>query len=171
MGVVDANSDLQARIETAPETLTDGFHLLIDALKLNGIEKIYNVPGIPITDLGRYAQAAGIRVLSFRHEQHAGYAASLYQIYSRNWRYHMRTATLTFTWDAYHAPTPDALFGVDGKTQVTGLPALSWPAKADVAWSWLESNGFIPTMVAFGKRQPVAGYVRPATIHFEEVSL
>jgi oxalyl-CoA decarboxylase len=77
MGVVNANSDLQARIETAPETLTDGFHLLIDALKLNGIEKIYNVPGIPITDLGRYAQAAGIRVLSFRHEQHAGYAASV----------------------------------------------------------------------------------------------
>ena len=35
------------------DTLTDGFHLVIDALKLNGIETIYNVPGIPITDLGR----------------------------------------------------------------------------------------------------------------------
>ncbi|MEM8731955.1 MAG: oxalyl-CoA decarboxylase [Pseudomonadota bacterium] len=58
------------------ETLTDGFHLLIDALKLNGVETIYNVPGIPITDLGRYAQAQGLRVLSFRHEQHAGYAAA-----------------------------------------------------------------------------------------------
>ncbi|MFK7941931.1 MAG: oxalyl-CoA decarboxylase [Paracoccaceae bacterium] len=59
------------------ENLTDGFHLLIDALKLNGIETIYNVPGIPITDLGRYAQAQGMRVISFRHEQHAGYAASV----------------------------------------------------------------------------------------------
>lgn len=59
-----------------PENLTDGFHLLIDALKLNGVETIYNVPGIPITDLGRYAQAQGLRVLSFRHEQHAGYAAA-----------------------------------------------------------------------------------------------
>ncbi|MFN0262909.1 oxalyl-CoA decarboxylase [Tepidamorphus sp. 3E244] len=58
------------------ENLTDGFHLLIDALKLNGVETIYNVPGIPITDLGRYAQAQGLRVLSFRHEQHAGYAAA-----------------------------------------------------------------------------------------------
>lgn len=57
--------------------ITDGFHLLIDALKLNGIETIYNVPGIPITDLGRYAQAQGMRVISFRHEQHAGYAASV----------------------------------------------------------------------------------------------
>lgn len=56
--------------------VTDGFHLLIDALKLNGVETIYNVPGIPITDLGRYAQAQGLRVLSFRHEQHAGYAAA-----------------------------------------------------------------------------------------------
>ncbi len=56
--------------------LTDGFHLLIDALKLNGVETLYNVPGIPITDLGRYAQGEGLRVLSFRHEQSAGYAAA-----------------------------------------------------------------------------------------------
>ena len=58
-------------------TLTDGFHLVIDALKLNDINTIYNVPGIPITDLGRYMQAAGIRILSFRHEQNAGYAAAI----------------------------------------------------------------------------------------------
>ena len=58
-------------------SLTDGFHLVIDALKLNNIETIYNVPGIPITDLGRYMQAAGMRVLSFRHEQNAGYAAAI----------------------------------------------------------------------------------------------
>eukprot|EP01025_Chloroclados_australasicus_P000661 TRINITY_DN10268_c4_g1_i2.p2 TRINITY_DN10268_c4_g1~~TRINITY_DN10268_c4_g1_i2.p2 ORF type:complete len:861 (+),score=137.84 TRINITY_DN10268_c4_g1_i2:341-2584(+) len=76
MGIAEASDDLKARAEAAPETLTDGFHLLIDALKLNGVETIYNVPGIPITDLGRYAQAQGMRVLSFRHEQHAGYAAA-----------------------------------------------------------------------------------------------
>ena len=57
--------------------LTDGFHLVIDALKLNGIKTIYNVPGIPITDLGRMMQAEGLRVVSFRHEQNAGYAASI----------------------------------------------------------------------------------------------
>src|SRR5919197_1127126 len=64
---------------TADETqaLTDGFHLVIDALKLNGINTIYGVPGIPITDLGRMAQAAGMRVISFRHEQNAGYAAAI----------------------------------------------------------------------------------------------
>jgi len=60
-----------------PEALTDGFHLIIDALKLNDIKNIYNVPGIPITDLGRMMQAEGLRVLSFRHEQHAGYAAAI----------------------------------------------------------------------------------------------
>ncbi len=59
------------------QELTDGFHLVIDALKLNGLTTIYGVPGIPITDFGRMAQAAGIRVLSFRHEQNAGYAASI----------------------------------------------------------------------------------------------
>ena len=62
----------------APEReLTDGFHLVIDALKLNGVETIYGVPGIPITDFGRMAQGAGIRVISFRHEQNAGNAASI----------------------------------------------------------------------------------------------
>jgi oxalyl-CoA decarboxylase len=65
-----------AAAETERE-LTDGFNLLIDALKLNGLNTIYGVPGIPITDFGRMAQAAGIRVLSFRHEQNAGYAASI----------------------------------------------------------------------------------------------
>ncbi len=63
-------------LETGQE-VTDGFHLLIDALKLNGVKTIYNVPGIPITDLGRFAQAQGMRVISFRHEQHAGFAASV----------------------------------------------------------------------------------------------
>ena len=61
----------------AEQDLTDGFHLVIDALKLNGIETIYGVPGIPITDFGRMAQAEGIRVISFRHEQNAGNAAAI----------------------------------------------------------------------------------------------
>jgi oxalyl-CoA decarboxylase len=56
---------------------TDGFNLIIDALKLNGLTTIYGVPGIPITDFGRMAQAAGIRVISFRHEQNAGNAAAI----------------------------------------------------------------------------------------------
>jgi oxalyl-CoA decarboxylase len=61
----------------AQQKLTDGFHLVIDALKLNGISTIYGVPGIPITDLGRIAQAEGMRVISFRHEQNAGNAAAI----------------------------------------------------------------------------------------------
>jgi oxalyl-CoA decarboxylase len=70
---------LKEQPKAADETqdLTDGFHLVIDALKLNDLTTIYGVPGIPITDLGRMAQAAGIRVLSFRHEQNAGYAAAI----------------------------------------------------------------------------------------------
>jgi oxalyl-CoA decarboxylase len=60
-----------------PDALTDGFHLVIDALKLNGLNTIYGVPGIPITDFGRIAQAEGMRVISFRHEQNAGNAAAI----------------------------------------------------------------------------------------------
>ncbi len=72
-----AEAALKTQPGTAERELTDGFHLVIEALKLNGIKTIYNVPGIPITDLGRMAQAAGIRVISFRHEQNAGYAAAI----------------------------------------------------------------------------------------------
>ena len=62
---------------TENEALTDGFRIVIDALRLNEINTIYNVPGIPITDLGRMMQESGMRVLSFRHEQNAGYAAAI----------------------------------------------------------------------------------------------
>ena len=62
--------------DTPAQALTDGFHLVIDALKLNGLDTIYGLPGIPITDFTRMAQAEGIRVISFRHEQHAGNAAA-----------------------------------------------------------------------------------------------
>jgi oxalyl-CoA decarboxylase len=68
-------SDGQPAAQPKPEI--DGFNLLIEALKLNGIDTIFGLPGIPITDLTRKAQAAGIRVISFRHEQNAGYAASI----------------------------------------------------------------------------------------------
>jgi len=75
-----ADAAVKEKPAAAPEAereLTDGFHLIIDALKLNGVKTIYGVPGIPITDFGRMAQAAGIRVISFRHEQNAGNAAAI----------------------------------------------------------------------------------------------
>jgi oxalyl-CoA decarboxylase len=70
-------ASIDANAAGAERELTDGFHLVIDALKLNGLNTIYGVPGIPITDFGRMAQAAGIRVISFRHEQNAGNAAAI----------------------------------------------------------------------------------------------
>jgi oxalyl-CoA decarboxylase len=60
-----------------PGDMTDGFHLVVDALKLNGVDTIYGVAGIPITDLLRLAQAEGIRYFGFRHEQSAGNAAAI----------------------------------------------------------------------------------------------
>jgi len=74
MGTVEPQVSTAA---DAPAQVTDGFHLVIDALKLNGIDTIFGLPGIPITDLTRKAQAAGMRVIAFRHEQNAGFAASI----------------------------------------------------------------------------------------------
>ena len=64
---------------TVPESeeLTDGFHLLMEALEMNGIDTIYGLLGIPVTEIGRLWQARGNRFFSFRNEQNAGYAASV----------------------------------------------------------------------------------------------
>jgi len=67
----------EPQVAAEARQVTDGFHLVIDALKLNGIDTIFGLPGIPITDLTRKAQAAGMRVISFRHEQNAGNAAAI----------------------------------------------------------------------------------------------
>jgi oxalyl-CoA decarboxylase len=72
----DASKIASGESHAAPQE-TDGFQLVIEALKLNGIDTVFGLPGIPITDLTRRVQAAGIRMISFRHEQNAAYAASI----------------------------------------------------------------------------------------------
>ena len=49
--------------------MTDGMHIIVEALKQNNIDTIYGVVGIPVTDMARHAQAEGIRYIGFRHEQ------------------------------------------------------------------------------------------------------
>ena len=65
---------MSAVLEAPP--VTDGLHVVVDALKLNGIDTIFGLAGIPITDLARLAQDEGIRYFGFRHEHSAGYAAA-----------------------------------------------------------------------------------------------
>jgi len=79
MSVIEEKSSGGLATSEAQESpaLTDGFHLVVDALKLNGIDTIYGVPGIPITDLTRLAQAEGMRFIGFRHEASAGNAAAI----------------------------------------------------------------------------------------------
>jgi oxalyl-CoA decarboxylase len=72
-----SSSELESSNGQKSPALTDGFHLVVDALKLNGIDTIYGLAGIPITDLARLAQAEGIRYIGFRHEQAAGNAAAI----------------------------------------------------------------------------------------------
>src|SRR5258705_975343 len=63
--------------KTNSTSITNGFHLVVDALKLNGLDTMYGVAGIPVTDLARLAQAKGIRYIGFHHEQSAGNAAAI----------------------------------------------------------------------------------------------
>ncbi|WP_027818285.1 oxalyl-CoA decarboxylase [Paraburkholderia bannensis] len=70
-------NDAQRSPAQDEQATTDGFHLVIDALKLNDIDTIFGLVGIPITDLARLAQAQGMRFIGFRHEQNAGNAAAV----------------------------------------------------------------------------------------------
>ena len=55
----------------APSTI-DGTQLVVDALKLNGLETIYGVVGIPITDLARIAQSSGSASSAFATSRRPG---------------------------------------------------------------------------------------------------
>src|ERR1700739_915179 len=68
--------EIVQNLGAAHRELTDGCHLVVDALKLNDVRTIYGLVGIPITDLARIAQASGIRYIGFRHESDAVHAAS-----------------------------------------------------------------------------------------------
>lgn len=60
---------------TYPEQVT-GMDILVRALKTVGIDTMYGLVGIPVTELAYLAQARGIRFVGFRHEQQAGMAAA-----------------------------------------------------------------------------------------------
>ncbi|HEY1610124.1 MAG TPA: oxalyl-CoA decarboxylase [Paraburkholderia sp.] len=77
MAEVVATIETQTSPADQAKPTTDGFHLVIDALKLNDIDTIFGLVGIPITDLARLAQAEGMRFIGFRHEQNAGNAAAI----------------------------------------------------------------------------------------------
>eukprot|EP00898_Chlorokybus_atmophyticus_P007872 jgi/Chlat1/8086/Chrsp75S07584 len=55
--------------------VVSGFDITARALAKLGIKTIYGVIGIPVTQLATSAQRAGVRFISFRNEQAAGYAA------------------------------------------------------------------------------------------------
>ncbi|MDE6462005.1 MAG: oxalyl-CoA decarboxylase [Muribaculaceae bacterium] len=53
-----------------------GMYILAKALKNVGIDTMYGLVGIPVTDFSYLAQEIGIRFVGFRHEQQAGMAAA-----------------------------------------------------------------------------------------------
>ncbi len=58
-----------------PEQVT-GMDILVRALRMVGIDTMYGLVGIPVTELAYLAQDRGIRFVGFRHEQQAGMAAA-----------------------------------------------------------------------------------------------
>ncbi len=61
-----------------PEVDMTGMYVLANALKANGVEVIFGLVGIPVTEVAYICQKVGIRFISFRFEQQAGMAAATY---------------------------------------------------------------------------------------------
>ncbi|MDE5626168.1 MAG: hypothetical protein K2I61_07590, partial [Muribaculaceae bacterium] len=57
-----------------PDQVT-GMYVLARALQKVGIDTMYGLVGIPVTEVAYIAQGQGIRFVGFRHEQQAGMAA------------------------------------------------------------------------------------------------
>lgn len=65
-----------------PEQVT-GMHILARALNNIGIDAVYGLVGIPVTEAGYMIQGEGIRFVGFRHEQQAGMAAATHGYLTR----------------------------------------------------------------------------------------
>ena len=78
-----------------PEQVT-GMYILARALKNVGIETVYGLVGIPITEAAYMIQGQGIRFVGFRHEQQAGMAAATDGFLTKNPGVLMTVSSLGF---------------------------------------------------------------------------
>lgn len=78
-----------------PEQVT-GMYILAQALKKVGIDTIYGLVGIPVTEAAYIAQGQGIRFVGFRHEQQAGMAAATHGYLTGNPGVLMTVSSLGF---------------------------------------------------------------------------
>lgn len=65
-----------------PEQVT-GMYILAKALKSIGVDAMFGLVGIPVTEMAYIAQGEGIRFVGFRFEQQAGMAAQTYGYLTR----------------------------------------------------------------------------------------
>ena len=69
------NQSQPAQAPSYPAQVT-GMDILARALKMVGVDTMYGLVGIPVTEFAYIAQGSGIKFVSFRHEQQAGMAAA-----------------------------------------------------------------------------------------------
>ena len=69
------NQSQPAQAPSYPAQVT-GMDILARALKMVGVDTMYGLVGIPVTEFAYIAQGRGIKFVSFRHEQQAGMAAA-----------------------------------------------------------------------------------------------
>lgn len=75
MATTTTNNAVPKTAPSYPAQVT-GMYILARALKQIGIDTMYGLVGIPVTDFSYLAQEQGIRFVGFRHEQQAGMAAA-----------------------------------------------------------------------------------------------
>ena len=73
-----------------------GMYILARAIKAMGIDKMYGLVGIPITEAGYLVQEQGVKFVSFRFEQQAGMAASAHGFLTKTPGTFMTVSSLGF---------------------------------------------------------------------------
>lgn len=78
--VTEAPAACGCKPPVAPTAAADvtGMRVLARALKENGVEVVFGLVGIPVTEVAYILQLEGIRFIGFRFEQQAGMAAATY---------------------------------------------------------------------------------------------
>ena len=154
-----------------------GAELVVDALKREGIDTVYTLPGDPVGPIVNGCAEAGLRVISVRHEQAAAMAAQAHSYFTRGVGVCIaasgvgQTNTLTAIANAQVNCWPLLVIGGSAELRRRNMGDFQELAQVESTaplckWSYAaESIQRIPTLINIALRRSVAG--RPGPVYLD----
>ena len=154
-----------------------GAELVVEALKREGIDTIYTLPGDPVGPIVNGCAEAGLRVISVRHEQAAAMAAQAHSYFTRGVGVCVaasgvgQTNTLTAIANAQVNCWPMLVIGGSAELRRRNMGDFQELAQVESTaplckWAYAaESIQRIPTLINIALRRAVAG--RPGPVYLD----